>query len=181
MNFSGTNTHTASRPASVPAAAVTVTATAPADVQDWRLQSDGIALLGRLEHSLSRIDTARHAHDRGTALESARVMLVELLDFVTVRFGIESLTPRLTRLCALRDSITELQRTLPRGMWGQFFRADAATRLGRQKASDQIGRDVFEVFGDLLSIADCHFQSPRRAADWQAACRVLLEDLRRKW
>ena len=119
--------------------------------------------------------------DTSGAVEAGKELLVELLEFVTVRFGDKAVASDLTKICALRDSMKEFQRLLGRTFWASLFRVESSHNEHRIQAYRQIGLAFADVLKDLLSVVDGHFNSPRKTAEWQSSSRALIEDFRQRW
>ncbi|MDA1162907.1 MAG: hypothetical protein O3B13_07385 [Planctomycetota bacterium] len=151
------------------------------NVRDQRLESDCLRLLSRLQVHLETLGAKSSQDDTNGALETGKELLVELLDFVTVRFGDKAVTSDLTRICELRDSMRELKRLLGRIFWAKLFRVESSHNEFRIQAYRQIGHDFADVLRDLLSVVDGHFNSREKAAEWQSSSRILIEDFRQRW
>jgi hypothetical protein len=92
------------------------------ELRDGQLENDCIQLLGQLEAMVERLPSA-NANDVELiqSLETAKEMLVIVLDFVTQRFGHDTVAPNLGRVCELRDSAKDLQQMLKPGFWNSLL------------------------------------------------------------
>ena len=114
-------------------------------------------------------------------VEAGKSLLVELLEFVIVRFGDKAVSSDLENICILRDSMRELQRLIGRTFWANLFRAEPSHNDYRLQLYRQIGLHFADVLKDLMSVVDSHFNSSQKTADWQSSSRVLIEDFRQRW
>lgn len=150
-------------------------------VRDQRLEHDCLILLSRMQLLLERIGAKSSQHDMKATVETGKSLLVELLEFVAVRFGDKAVASDLTKICALRDSMRDLQRLIGRTFWASLFRAESSHNDYRLQLYRQIGLDFADVLKDLMSVVDGHFNSPQKTTDWQSSSRVLIEDFRQHW
>ena len=148
---------------------------------DGQLEDDCILILGRLESFLEKMSGRGRLDDMNHSLEVGKAMLVALLDFVTQRFGSDSVARDLSRICELRDTIRDLQGLVSRAFWTGLFRTRSTHEELRQQAYRQVGLEFAEVFRDLLSVVDGHFASSQRRLDWQSSCRILIDEFRQQW
>lgn len=155
--------------------------TADPRIRDQRLEKDCLILLSRMQVLLERLAVQSSQEDISGTIEAGKVLLVELLEFLTARFGDKAVAGDLTRICQLRDSMKELQRLLGRTFWAGLFRIESTHNEHRLQAYCQIGLDFADVLKDLLSVADGHFNSPVKRAEWQSGSRALIEDFRQHW
>jgi len=150
-------------------------------VRDQRLEHDGLLLLSRMQLLLEKIAARSSQDDTRGAIEAGKELLVELLEFVTVRFGDKAVASDLTKICELRDSMREFQRIIGRTFWAHLFRVESSHTDHRIQAYRQIGLDFADVLKDLMSVVDGHFNSPKKTAEWQSSSRVLIADFRQRW
>ncbi len=153
----------------------------PTDAQDALLMSDCVLLLGQLERKLGILERQSAAEDMTAALETGKEMLVEILEFVTQHCGTEAVSRDLSRVCDLRDTLRDMKNLISRSFWASLFRVRSTHEDLRQQAYRQLGHEFAEVFRDLLSVLDGHFNSRANATEWQSSCRILIEDFRRRW
>jgi len=152
-----------------------------AEACDARLETECIQLLGRLEVRIEQISGRSHAGDLTSALESGKEMLVDLLEFITQRFGSEAVARDLPRICELRDTVRDIQTLITRGFWKKLFRMHSSNEELIQQAYRQVGAEFAELFRDLLSGIDGHFHASATAAEWKSSCRILIDDFRQHW
>ena len=143
--------------------------------------SDCVLLLGQLERKLGILERQSAAEDMTAALETGKEMLVEILEFVTQHCGTEAVSRDLSRVCDLRDTLRDMKNLISRSFWASLFRVRSTHEDLRQQAYRQLGHEFAEVFRDLLSVLDGHFNSRANATEWQSSCRILIEDFRRRW
>lgn len=155
--------------------------TADPAVRDQRLEHDCLILLSRLQLLLEKIAVKSSLNDMKGTVEAGKVLLVELLEFVTVRFGDKAVASDLTKICELRDSMRDLQQVIGRMFWAGLFRIESTHNEYRIQLYRQIGLDFADVLKDLMSVVDGHFNSPKKTAEWQSSSRVLIEDFRQRW
>lgn len=155
--------------------------TADPAVRDQRLEHDCLILLSRMQLLLERVAAKSSQDDMKATIEAGKALLVELLEFVTVRFGDKAVASDLTKICELRDSMRDLQRMIGRTFWANLFRVESSHNDYRLQLYRQIGLDFADVLKDLMSVVDGHFNSPQKTADWQSSSRVLIEDFRQRW
>jgi hypothetical protein len=155
--------------------------TADPAVRDQRLEHDCLLLLSRMQMLIEKIATKSSLNDMKGVIEAGKELLVELLEFVTVRFGDKAVASDLTRICELRDSMRDLQRLMGRTFWAGLFRTVSTHNEHRIQSYRQIGLDFADVLKDLMSVVDGHFNSPKKTAEWQSSSRVLIEDFRQRW
>ncbi|MHC4875852.1 MAG: hypothetical protein ACYTGL_05090 [Planctomycetota bacterium] len=153
----------------------------PTDAQDALLMSDCVLLLGQLERKLGVLERQSAAEDMTAALETGKEMLVEILEFVTQHCGTEAVSRDLSRVCDLRDTLRDMKNLISRSFWASLFRVRSTHEDLRQQAYRQLGHEFAEVFRDLLSVLDGHFNSSANVSEWQSSCRILIEDFRRRW
>lgn len=151
------------------------------ELQDQQLEQGCLRLLSRLESKLEIIGRRSLAEDMNGTLEAGKELLVELLDFVTERFGDTSLSRDLTRICELRDAIRELQRMMNRSFWASLFGVESSHNEYRIQAYRSIGHRFCDVLRELLSVVDGHFRNPDLVTAWQSSSRALIEDFRQRW
>ena len=99
--------------------------TADPAVRDQRLETDCLNLLSRLQLLLEKVAAKSSQDDMKGTIEVGRALLVELLEFVTARFGDKAVASDLTKICELRDSMRDLQRLLGRTFWAGLFRVES--------------------------------------------------------
>lgn len=155
--------------------------TADPAVRDQRLEHDCLLLLGRMQLLLEKIAARSSLNDMKGVIETGKELLVELLEFVTERFGDKAVASDLTKICELRDSMRDLQRLMGRTFWAGLFRTESTHNEHRIQSYCQIGLDFADVLKDLMSVVDGHFNSPKKTAEWQSSSRVLIEDFRHRW
>jgi hypothetical protein len=155
--------------------------TADPAVRDQRLEHDCLLLLSRMQLLLEKIATKSALNDMKGVIEAGKELLVELLEFVTVRFGDKSVASDLTKICELRDSMRDLLRLMGRTFWAGLFRTESTHNEHRIQSYRQIGLDFADVLKDLMSVVDGHFNSPKKTAEWQSSSRVVIEDFRQRW
>ena len=155
--------------------------TADPQVRDQRLENDCLTLLSRSQLLLERLERKSSQDDTNGSIEAGKMLLVELLEFVTTRFGDKSVAADLTKICELRDSMRDLQQLIGRTFWAKLFRVQSSYNDLRIQAYRQIGLDFADVLKDLMSVVDGHFNSPQKMADWQSSSRALVEDFRQRW
>lgn len=155
--------------------------TADPAVRDQRLEAACLTLLSRLQLLLEKVAAKASQDDMKGTIEVGRALLVELLEFVTARFGDKAVESDLTKICELRDSMRDLQRLLGRTFWAGLFRVESTHNDYRIQLYRQIGLDFADVLKDLMSVVDGHFNSPKKTAEWQSSSRVLIEDFRQRW
>lgn len=155
--------------------------TADPAVRDQRLEHDCLILLSRLQLLLERVAAKSSQDDMKATIEAGKALLVELLEFVIVRFGDKAVASDLTKICELRDSMRDLQRMIGRTFWANLFRVESSHNDHRLQLYRQIGLDFANVLKDLMSVVDGHFNSPQKTADWQSSSRVFIEDFRQRW
>lgn len=155
--------------------------TADPRVRDQRLESDCLTLLSRMQLMLEKLEQKSSMNDTNGSIEAGKVLLVELLEFVTVRFGDNAVAADLSKVCELRDSMRELQRLIGRTFWAKLFRVESSHNEMRIQAYRQIGLDFADVLKELMSVVDGHFNSPQKTAEWQSSSRALIEDFRQRW
>tara|TARA_R110002072_G_scaffold303123_1_gene494736 strand:+ start:177698 stop:178207 length:510 start_codon:yes stop_codon:yes gene_type:complete len=150
-------------------------------VRDQRLEHDCLILLSRLQLLLEKVAAKSEQHDIKGVIEAGKALLVELLEFVTMRFGDKAVASDLTKICELRDSMKDLQRLIGRTFWAGLFRVESSHKEHQIQLYRQIGLDFADVLKDLMSVVDGHFNSPGKTAEWQSSSRVLIEDFRQHW
>lgn len=155
--------------------------TADPRVRDQRLEQSCLVLLSRMQVLLERLAEKSSQEDIRGTIDAGKVLLVELLEFLTVRFGDKAVASDLTRICQLRDSMKELQRLLGRTFWAGLFRVQSTHNEHVVQSYCQIGHDFADVLKDLFSVVDGHFNSPAKRAEWQSSSRALIEDFRQRW
>lgn len=155
--------------------------TADPAVRDQRLEHDCLILLSRMQLLLEKIAAKSSKTEMKMKVEFGRGLLVELLEFVTVRFGDKSVASDLTKICELRDSMRELQRLIGRTFWAGLFNTASTHDEYRIQLYRKIGLDFADVLKELMSVVDGHFNSPTKTAEWQSSSRALIEDFRQNW
>lgn len=155
--------------------------TADPAVRDQRLEHDCLLLLGRMQLLIEKLATKSSLNDMKSVLDAGKELLVELLEFVTARFGDKAVASDLTKICELRDSMRDLQRLMGRTFWAGLFRTESTHHEHRIQSYRQIGLDFANVLKDLMSVVDGHFNSPKKTTEWQSSSRVLIEDFRQRW
>ena len=150
-------------------------------VRDQRLEHDCLILLSRMQLLLEKIGSKSSQQDMKATVEAGKSLLVELLEFVIVRFGDKAVASDLENICMLRDSMRDLQRLIGRTFWANLFRTESSHNDSRFHLYRQIGLHFADVLKDLMSVVDGHFNSPQKTADWQSSSRVLIEDFRQRW
>ena len=150
-------------------------------VRDQRLEHYCLILLSRLQLLLEKVAAKSAQGDMKGVIEAGKALLVELLEFVTMRFGDKAVASDLTKICELRDSMKDLQQLIGRTFWAGLFRVESSHNEYRIQLYRQVGLDFADVLKDLMSVVDGHFNSPKKTAEWQSSSRVLIEDFRQRW
>ena len=155
--------------------------TADPAVRDQRLEHACLRLLSQMQQQLEKIGVKSSQDDMKGTIEAGKALLVELLEFVTLRFGDKAVASDLTKICELRDSMRDLQSLIGRTFWANLFRVESSHNDYRLQLYRQIGLDFADVLKDLMSVIDGHFNSPKKTTEWQSSSRVLIEDFRQRW
>ena len=148
---------------------------------DAALRNDCIHLLGRIECHVDQFSAKIASHDLYGQLETLKVMLVEILDFIRQRFGNDATAACVPRICELRDTVNDLQQLVSRGFWSTLLRRKATPDQLQLQACRQAGSEFADLFQELLSVIDEQFHAPERAAEWRSSYRVLIEEFRERW
>lgn len=149
---------------------------------DGQLVDDCIRLLAQLESQVDRLPASNGMSGvMHLALETAKEMLVIAIDFVTQRFGQESVARDLHRVCELRDSARDLQQMLKRSFWQSLFARNSIDDPLAQHAYRQLGNDFAEVFASILSHVDPHYANAASVPEWRASCAIMIEEFRQRW
>ncbi len=148
---------------------------------DERLQDECIALLANLERLLEELGVTSEAGKQVEVIEYAKEMLVEILEFLSERFGNEAVALEITRVCELRDMAKDVQTLVGKGFFSRMFGAKNASLELKQQAYRQLGEEFAVVFRALLAVIDGNFRTQLFTNEWRASCRVFVDDFRRQW
>ena len=149
--------------------------------RDARLHDDCIVLLGELVRLLDQLDRETKSTRLSGAIDVAKDVLVELLEFDANHFGNDAVAPQLGRICELRDMARDIQSLVGRSFWSRMFGRNNQHDELRHQAYRQPGEEFAIAYRELLSIIDGNFESHENANDWRASCRVFVDDFRRHW
>ncbi len=149
--------------------------------QDERLQDECIALLAILERLLETLGKHAAAARQVDVIEAAKEMLVETLEFLTNRFGTESVALEISRVCELRDMAKDVQTLVGQGFFSRLFGAKNASQELKQQAYRQLGEEFAVVFRALLAVIDGNFRTHPHMNEWRVSCRVFVDEFRRQW
>lgn len=149
--------------------------------QDQRLADECIALLAILERLLESLGTQAAAGKQVEVIESAKEMLVEMLEFLTSHFGTEAVALEIARVCELRDMAKDVQTLVGQSFFSRLFGAKSASQELKQQAYRQLGEEFAVVFRSLLAVVDGNFRTHPQTNEWRASCRVFIDDFRRQW
>ncbi len=116
-------------------------------------------LIRRLHHLLDRLARHQMRRNQRGSLETAKELLVEVIDFVTQRLGGHAVASDLSRICDLRDTIGDLQSLTDGQFWRRVFRMKTSHNDLREQALRRVGVDFVDVFRNLLSLVDGHLPS----------------------
>lgn len=148
---------------------------------DERLQDECVALLAVLERLLEQLGQQAAASRQVDVIEAAKEMLVELLEFLTNRFGTESVALEISRVCELRDMAKDVQTLVGQSFFSRLFGAKNASQELKMQAYRQLGEEFATVFRALLGVIDGNFRTHALQNDWRSSCRVFVDDFRRHW
>lgn len=151
------------------------------ETPDERLQDDCIRLLSGLDQLLNQFGDESTLKHRIHAIQIGKAILVELIEFVTFRFGTEILTADMPRVQELRDMVREVQSLIHPSLLSRVFGAKEAPEELRRQAYQQVGGEFAHVFRDILSIVDRNFREHDKANEWRSGCQVFIGDFRQRW
>ena len=151
------------------------------ETRDVRLHDDCIVLLSELAHLLDRLDREAKSARLSGAIDVAKDILVEMLEFDAHHFGNDSVAPVLGRVCELRDMARDIQSLVGRSFWSRLFGGDHQHDELRQQAYRQLGEEFAVGYRELLSVIDGNFEMHETTNEWRASCRVFVDDFRRRW
>jgi hypothetical protein len=149
---------------------------------DGQLENDCIQLLAQLESMIERLPSSNEKDaELVRALEIAKEMLVVVLDFVTLRFGHETVASSISQVCELRDSAKDLQMMLTRGFWKSLLPKKTPQDPLTQHAYRQLGKEFAEVLSSTLGLVDSHYTNHTSIAEWRAGCAIMIDEFRQGW
>ena len=149
--------------------------------QDVRLQDECVVLLAQLERLLEKVGEASQNTRHREAIEAAKEILVEMLEFLSARFGAEAVALEIARVCELRDMAKDVQTLVGQGFFSRLFGSKQASQELKLQAYRQLGEEFAVVYRALLALIDGNFRLQTFANDWRSSCRVFLDDFRRQW
>ncbi len=151
------------------------------DARDARLHDDCIVLLGELVSRLDQLDRETKATRLSGAIDIAKDLLVEVLEFDASHFGNDAVAPQLGRVCELRDMARDVQSLVGRSFWRRMFGGNQQHEELRHQAYRQLGEEFAVAYRELLSVIDGNFESHENANEWRASSRIFVDDFRRHW
>lgn len=151
------------------------------EARDAQLESDCIQLLGRLEAHLRTIRFTKRSRRADAALEVGKEILVDILEFVTERYGDHAVATDLSRICFVRDLIRDLKTIMSRGVWAHLLRGNSTHFDLKKQAFEKVGIEFTEIFRELLSVVDGHFYAENKVREWRSGCRILIDEFRQQW
>jgi hypothetical protein len=149
--------------------------------QDAQLENDCIQVLAQLEIMVERLPLNGTDSEFDASLEIAKEMLVVVIDYVTQRFGQDTVAQELRRVCELRDSVRDLQQMLKRGFWKSLLSKKTVDDPLTQHAYRQLGKEFAEVFASVLNQVNDFYQTPAALAEWRAGCGILIDEFQQRW
>lgn len=151
------------------------------EVRDARLNDDCQSLLACLNPLLPKLRDPMKPGRLSDGLEVCKELLVEILDFLTRRFGSSIVEPDLDRICEVRDTVRDLQALATRGFWGRLFYARSSHDDLKRQAARQVSIDFCNIYRALLSHVDERFCGEEARNHWRRECREFLEAFRERW
>lgn len=151
------------------------------EVRDARLREECRTLMACLNSLLGKLRDPMKPGRLAESLECCKEMLVELLDFLTGRFGSAIVEADLQKICELRDTVRDLQTLSTRGFWGRIFYARSSHDDLKRQATRQACIDFCNIYRALLALVDEHFHSAKIQNEWRRDCRLFLESFRQRW
>jgi hypothetical protein len=156
---------------------------------DIRLETDCLHLVSRLEQLLATLVDPELGGPVKSSLCRSKEMLVEVLEFTTNHFdspAVELFSERVRQVCARSK---HLEANLKEGFWNALTQNLTLKRRHARQEEDNarrlefsaLGNELNDLFDDFFNTWKEHYSDPDRAAEWEDAYRVFLEDFRVRW
>lgn len=159
---------------------------------DVRLETDCLHLISRLEQLLATLVDPELGGPVKSSLCRSKEMVIEVLEF-TANFidprTVEQFSERIREIC---DRSKRIEGDLKEGFWNSVAgnltlkRRDAKQRREEEKNTQRIefsalGHELNDLFTEMFSCWKAKYSDPQRAAEWEEAYGVFLEDFRVRW
>jgi hypothetical protein len=159
---------------------------------DIRLETDSLHLMSRLEQLLAMLVDPELGGPIKSSLCRSKEMIVEVLEFTADHIdpaAVESYSDRVRQIC---EKSRHIESNLKEGFWSAISRnltlkRQEAKRRQEEEHIDQrtdfsaLGHELNEFFEEMFCSWKQRYSDPERAAEWEDAYRVFLEDFRVRW
>jgi hypothetical protein len=148
---------------------------------DDQLTNDSIGLLGLLQQHLIEIELQIKRNDKDATLQTAQLIVQEVVDFLIEQLGEDFVRQFQTGICELVESIRAYKQLHDRGFWTRIFNIKSIDPELSDEARTRIGDQLCLLINDMLIsiIPDLHNES--RRLDWWNSTRIFIEEFQRQW
>lgn len=146
---------------------------------DAQLESECLALLGRVDFILQRLDELPSRQELDS-IEAGREVLVEVLEFLSNQRGADALTDELARVCATRDMMKRYEKELKGWPLARMF-GWTPSRQVHEGEYMRIGKELRGLCSDLLGSVNSMFAEQDRLERVQDCCEALMNNMERLW
>jgi hypothetical protein len=148
---------------------------------DDQLTNDSIALLGRLQQHLIKIELQIKRNDKDGTIQTASLIVSDIIDFLISQLGEQFVTRFQEVIAELSVSIQSFQRLHHRGFWSHLFNIKSIDPQLSQTARVRIGEQLCSLINEMLIsiIPELHDGSCR--LDWWNSSQIFVEEFRRQW
>jgi hypothetical protein len=145
------------------------------------LDDQCILLLSRLDHQVTLLHNPTSAEGRQQALEAARTMLADTLEFLHATQREEMLERYSDAVCLVRDATKKVDQLLDwPSLWG-LLGFQTSVEQKHQRAYAEMGDCYLEIMQTLLDQIGASLPDVLQSAEWDASFRPLLADIKRLW
>ena len=145
------------------------------------LDNHCILHLSRLEHQVSLLHNPTTAEGCQQALQTARTILADTLEFLQVTERQELLDRNRDEICRIHEEIKKVDQLLEwPSLWG-LLGLRTSSEQTQQQAFDELGVGYATLLESLLTQIGATFPDESHAAEWEASVRPLLVDVKRLW
>jgi twitching motility two-component system response regulator PilG len=145
------------------------------------LDNHSILHLSRLAHQVSLLHNPTTAEGCQQALQTARTILADTLEFLQATERQELLDRNRDDMCRILEEIKKVDQLLEwPSLWGLLSLRTSAEQT-QQQAFEALGVGYATLLESLLTQIGATFHDGSHAVEWEASVRPLLVDFKRLW
>jgi len=150
-------------------------------LDDDRLETLLVHLVGGLEQQLSKLEPTDHVKRMIRMIETSLGMLVMILDTGIGNFDGHFFADELPSVWRLRERSKVVLDVLDRESWTSMFSLSPKANNATLTMHRNLGKNFAASYRDLLARLGEEFQSPQLRDDFRESCTAFAEDFQQRW